>query len=112
MLLLLYHWYPTKYKNERGLIMNKLQLTEAVAAKVAGLTKKQSAEAVNAVLEAIAEALAAGDDVKITGFGGFEVKERAARTGRNPKTGETVEIPASKYVAFSAGSALKDKVNG
>ena len=62
--------------------------------------------------DVIAEALAAGDDVKITGFGGFEVKARAARTGRNPKTGETVEIPASKYVAFSAGSTLKEKVNG
>ena len=92
--------------------MNKLQLTEAVAAKATGLTKKQAAEAVNAVLDAITEALAAGDDVKITGFDGFEIKERAARTGRNPKTGEAVEIPASKYVAFGAGSALKDKVNG
>ena len=91
--------------------MNKLQLTEAVAAK-ADVSKKVAAEAVNAILDVIAEALAAGDDVKITGFGGFEVKERAARTGRNPKTGEAVEIPASKYVAFSAGSSLKDKVNG
>ena len=76
--------------------MNKLQLTEAVAA----------------VLDVITDALVAGDDVKITGFGGFEVKERAARTGRNPKTGEAVEIEASKYVSFSAGSALKEKVNG
>jgi DNA-binding protein HU-beta len=91
--------------------MNKLQLTEAVAAK-ADISKKVAAEAVNAVIDAIAEALAAGDDVKIAGFGGFEVKERAARTGRNPKTGEAVEIAASKYVAFSAGSSLKDKVNG
>ena len=91
--------------------MNKLQLTDAVAQK-AGMTKKDAAEAVNAVLDAIVESLAAGDDVKITGFGGFEVKERAARTGRNPKTGEAVEIAASKYVAFSAGSTLKDKVNG
>ena len=91
--------------------MNKLQLTDAVAAK-AGITKKEAAAAVNAVLDVVAEALAAGDDVKITGFGGFEVKERAARTGRNPKTGEAVEIEASKYVAFSAGSALKEKVNG
>jgi DNA-binding protein HU-beta len=91
--------------------MNKLQLTDAVAQK-AGITKKDAAEAVNAVLEVIAETLAAGDDIKITGFGGFEVKTRAARTGRNPKTGEAVEIPASKYVAFSAGSTLKDKVNG
>ena len=91
--------------------MKKLQLTDAVAAK-AGITKKDAAEAVNALIEVIGDALAAGDDVKITGFGGFEVKERAARTGRNPKTGETVEIPASKYVAFSAGSTLKEKVNG
>ncbi len=91
--------------------MNKLQLTDAVAAK-AEMTKKDAAAAVNAVLEVIADALAAGDDVKITGFGGFEVKARAARTGRNPKTGAAVEIPASKYVAFSAGSTLKEKVNG
>ena len=91
--------------------MNKLQLTDAVAAK-AGITKKEAAAAVNAVLDVVAETLAQGGDVKITGFGGFEVKERAARTGRNPKTGEAVEIPASKYVAFSAGSQLKDKVNG
>ena len=90
--------------------MNKTQLIDVVATKT-GLTKKAAEAAVNAVNDAIAEALAAGDDVKITGFGGFEVKERAARTGRNPKTGEAVEIPASKYVAFSAGSQLKDKVN-
>ena len=91
--------------------MNKLQLTDAVAAK-AQITKKEAATAVSAVLDVIAETLAAGGDVKITGFGGFEVKERAARTGRNPKTGEAVAIPASKYVAFSAGSTLKEKVNG
>jgi DNA-binding protein HU-beta len=98
------------YKKKRY-IMNKLQLTDAVAAK-AQITKKEAAAAVSAVLDVIAETLAAGGDVKITGFGGFEVKERAARTGRNPKTGEAVEIPASKYVAFSTGSTLKDKVNG
>lgn len=90
--------------------MNKLQLTDAVAQST-GMTKKDAAAAVSAVLDAIADALAAGDDVKITGFGGFEVKTREARTGRNPRTGEPVEIPASKYVAFSAGSVLKDKVN-
>jgi DNA-binding protein HU-beta len=98
-------------KKKEVLSMNKLQLTEAVAQK-AGIPKNKAAEAVNAVLDVIADALAAGDDVKITGFGGFEVKERAARTGRNPRTGEAVEIAASKYVAFSAGSSLKDKVNG
>ena len=91
--------------------MKKLQLTDAVAAK-AQMTKKDAAAAVDAVLEVIAEALASGDDVKITGFGGFEVKERAAREGRNPKTGEKVDIPASKCVAFTAGSTLKEKVNG
>lgn len=99
-------------KKKEGInTMNKLQLTEAVAAK-AEISKKAAAEAVSAVLDAIADALAAGDDIKITGFGSFEVKERAAREGRNPKTGEPVQIPASKYVSFSAGSTLKDKVNG
>ena len=91
--------------------MKKLQLIDAVAEK-ALLTKKDAAAAVDAVLDVIADALASGDDVKVTGFGGFEVKERAAREGRNPKTGEKVAIPASKYVSFSAGSTLKDKVNG
>lgn len=91
--------------------MKKLQLIDAVAEK-AQLTKKDAAAAVDAVLDVIADALASGDDVKVTGFGGFEVKERAAREGRNPKTGEKVAIPASKYVSFSAGSTLKDKVNG
>ena len=90
--------------------MNKLQLTDAVAQST-GMTKKDAAAAVSAVLDAIADALASGDDVKITGFGGFEVKTREARTGRNPRTGEPVEIPACKYVSFSAGSVLKDKVN-
>ena len=91
--------------------MKKLQLIAAVAEK-AQLTKKDAAAAVDAVLDVIADALASGDDVKVTGFGGFEVKERAAREGRNPKTGEKVAIPASKYVSFSAGSTLKEKVNG
>ena len=90
--------------------MNKLQLTDAVAQST-GMTKKDASAAVSAVLDAIVDALTSGDDVKITGFGGFEVKTREARTGRNPRTGEPVEIPASKYVSFSAGSVLKDKVN-
>ena len=101
----------TKFKRKRFKIMNKLQLTDALAQKT-NMTKKDAAEAVNAIIDVIAEALAAGDDVKVTGFGSFEVKSRAARVGRNPKTGEAVQIPASKYVAFSAGSLLKDKVNG
>ena len=89
--------------------MNKLQLTDAVAQST-GMTKKASAEAVSAVLDAITAALAAGEEVKITGFGGFEVKTREARTGRNPKTGEAIKIAASKVPAFKAGAALKDAV--
>ena len=91
--------------------MNKQQLIDAVAQSTS-MTKKDSASAVSAILDVITEALASGDDVKITGFGSFEIKTREARTGRNPKTGAPVEIPASKYVSFGAGSVLKDKVNG
>ena len=90
--------------------MNKTQLIEAVAAKT-DLTKKGAEAAVAAVLESIEDALAAGEKVQLIGFGTFEVKERAARTGRNPATGETIEIAASKYPSFSAGSALKAKLN-
>ena len=90
--------------------MNKTQLVEAVVEK-SGLKKKDAEAAVNAVTEAIAEALKAGDKVQLVGFGTFEVKERAAREGRNPKTGETIKIGASKRPIFSAGKALKDSVN-
>ena len=90
--------------------MNKTQLIDVVATKT-GLKKKDAEAAVNAVNEAIAEALAAGDKVQLIGFGTYEVKERAAREGRNPKTGETITIAASKAPVFSAGKALKDAVN-
>ena len=90
--------------------MNKTQLIEAVAAK-ADLKKKDAEAAVNAVTAAIAEALKAGDKVQLVGFGTFEVKERAAREGRNPKTGEKITIAASKHPAFTAGKALKDSIN-
>ena len=86
--------------------MNKQQLVDVVAQNT-GMTKKDSVAAVSAILDVITTALASGEDVKITGFGSFEVKTREARTGRNPKTGAPVEIPASKYVSFSAGSVLK-----
>ena len=92
------------------MIMNKTQLIDVVATKT-GLKKKDAEAAVNAVNEAIAEALAAGDKVQLIGFGTYEVKERAAREGRNPKTGETITIAASKAPVFSAGKALKDAVN-
>ena len=90
--------------------MNKTQLVEAVAEK-SKLTKKEAEAAVNAVTAVIADALKAGDKVQLVGFGTFEVKERAARDGRNPKTGETIKIAASKHPTFSAGKALKDSVN-
>ena len=90
--------------------MNKTQLIEAVAAK-ADIKKKDAEAAVNAMTAAIAEALKAGDKVQLVGFGTFEVKERAARDGRNPKTGEKITIAASKHPAFTAGKALKDSVN-
>ncbi|MBQ9086271.1 MAG: HU family DNA-binding protein [Clostridia bacterium] len=90
--------------------MNKTQLIDVVSVKT-GLKKKEAEAAVNATVEAIAEALKAGDKVQLIGFGTFEVKERAAREGRNPKTGETIQIAASKHPAFTAGKALKDSVN-
>ena len=90
--------------------MNKTQLIDAVAA--AGELKKKDAEvAVNSFIAAITDALKAGEKVQIVGFGTFEVKERGARTGRNPQTGETIEIAASKHPAFTAGKALKDAIN-
>ena len=90
--------------------MNKTQLIEAVAAKTE-LTKKDADAAVNATIAAVIEALKAGDKVQLVGFGTFEVKERAARTGRNPQTGATIEIAASKAPVFSAGKAFKDAIN-
>ena len=90
--------------------MNKTDLVNAVAA--AGFTKKDADKAVAAVFEAIEGALAKGDKVQLIGFGTFEVKDVAAREGRNPKTGEVIKIEASKKPAFSASKALKDSVNG
>ena len=90
--------------------MNKTELINAVAAK-AEISKKDAEKALAAVLGSIEDALKAGDKVQLIGFGTFEVKERAARTGRNPATGDTIKIAASKYPAFSAGKALKDKLN-
>lgn len=89
--------------------MNKADLINALAAKNE-ISKKDAEKAVNGVLDLIAEALKAGDKVQIMGFGAFEVKERAARTGKNPATGEAIEIAASKAVVFKAGKALKDSV--
>ena len=90
--------------------MYKSELIAAVAEK-ASLSKKDSEAAVNAALEAITAALQDGDKVQLVGFGSFEVKKRAARTGRNPRTKEAVEIPASQVPVFKAGKALKDAVD-
>ena len=90
--------------------MNKTQLVEAVAQK-SGLNKKDAEAAINAMTAAITDALKAGDKVQLVGFGTFEVKALAERTGRNPKTGEAMTIAASKKPAFAAGKALKDAVN-
>lgn len=90
--------------------MNKSELIDQVWDKTK-LPKKGCAAAVDAALTAIAEALGAGDDVKLVGFGTFEVKVRKERTGRNPKTREPVQIPAAKIPAFHPGKQLKDAVN-
>ncbi len=89
--------------------MNKTELVDAVAAN-ADIPKTVASKAVDAVLESVTETLAKGDKVTLIGFGTFEVRERSARTGRNPKTNEPMEIPATKVPAFKAGKKLKDAV--
>ena len=90
--------------------MNKNELISAVADQCS-MTKAQSGEAVEAVLETITGALKAGDEVRILGFGNFAVANRKATTARNPRTGETINVPASKAPKFKAGKALKDACN-
>ena len=89
--------------------MNKTELIALVAMK-AGLSKKDAEKALNAALESIASALQAEEKVQLVGFGSFETKTREARVGRNPKTGEEIQIPASKLPVFKAGKALKDQI--
>jgi DNA-binding protein HU-beta len=89
--------------------MNKTDLIQAVVEKT-GMTKKDSTKALEAVIDVISESLAKGDKVQLVGFGTFEVRNRKAREGRNPATGEKIKIKASKAPAFKAGKALKDKV--
>ena len=90
--------------------MNKNDLVSAVA-DAASLTKSDAGRAVDGVFDSIAGALKSGGDVRIVGFGTFSVRDRAARTGRNPQTGATIEIAAAKIPSFKAGKALKDAVN-
>ena len=89
--------------------MNKTELIAAVA-EMTDLSKKDADASVSAVLGAITDALKAGDKIQLVGFGTFEVRNRAAKQGRNPRTGETMTVPASKVPAFKAGKALKDAV--
>ena len=91
--------------------MNKNDLVAAVA-QATGTSKADAAKAVDGVFDAITGALKSGDSVQLVGFGSFSVANRAARQGRNPRTGETIQIAASKQPKFKAGKALKDAVNG
>lgn len=90
--------------------MNKQQLIDA-AADSADLSKNDMARALDAFLDTLTDALRAGEKISITGFGTFEVRDRAARTARNPQTGEAIDVAASRAPAFKAGKALKDAVN-
>jgi DNA-binding protein HU-beta len=90
--------------------MNKSELIDAMAAK-SGMKKTESAAALDAFIEAVGDALKNGDQVTLVGFGTFLVREREARTGRNPRSGETIKIAASRLPSFKAGKGLKDAVN-
>lgn len=90
--------------------MNKVEMVNAISIK-ADCTKKDAAKYLDAVVETITETLAKGEKISLVGFGSFEVVDREARTGRNPQTGKTIEIPASKAPKFKAGSKLKEIVN-
>ena len=89
--------------------MNKAELIKSIAEK-SGLTQKQADVALDGFIETVKETLAKGEDISLVGFGSFDVQERAARTGRNPATGEEIQIAASKAPRFKAGKALKDAI--
>ena len=91
--------------------MNKQELISAIAQN-AEISKADAGKALAATIDAITKAMAKGDKVQLVGFGTFEVRARAARTGKNPRTGEAIKIAASKVPAFKAGKALKDTING
>lgn len=90
--------------------MNKSELVDSIAEK-AQISKADATEALNAFIETVGQALENGDTVSLVGFGTFSVKDRKARTGRNPKTGEEIPIPASKVPSFKAGKLLKERTN-
>ena len=90
--------------------MNKSELVDAIASG-ADISKASAGRALDAMVDSITETLRKGDQVALVGFGTFSVKDRAARTGRNPQTGKTIEIPAARVPGFKAGKGLKDAVN-
>jgi DNA-binding protein HU-beta len=90
----------------------KADIVDYIADNVEGISKRQATEAFESAIEAICMHLEKGDRVQVPGFGSFSVSERAARTGRNPKTGESIEIAASKNIRFKPGKDLKDSLNG
>ncbi len=90
--------------------MNKAELISSIAEK-SGLTKADAGKALDALLESVTEGLTGGDRIALVGFGSWTVEERKARTGRNPRTGEEIQIPAKKVVKFKAGAGLTDAVN-
>ena len=90
--------------------MNKTQLIDKIAEN-ADITKASAGRAVDAIIEAVSDSLKSGDTVQLVGFGTFSVRERSARTGRNPQTGKEISIPAAKVPGFKAGKALKEAVN-
>jgi DNA-binding protein HU-beta len=102
--------YGAAFPIKKEADMNKAELIETVSTQ-SGLQKADATRAVEAVFDSITSALKSGDTVALLGFGTFVVKARAARAGRNPRTNETIQIPASKAPAFKAGKALKDAVN-
>ena len=93
----------------KGVTMNKSELINEISKSLE--SKKDAENAVNAIFDSIAEALSKGEEVRLVGFGSFKVNTRAARVGRNPKTGQEIKIPASKVPAFRPGKELKDTVN-
>jgi DNA-binding protein HU-beta len=101
--------YKFKVFNLKGFAMNKTQIIDAVSS-YANLNGAQSSRTVNAIIKAIQDKLAEGEAVNLIGFGSFEVKPRAARVGRNPKTGEPITLPAGKKVSFKASNFFRDQL--
>ena len=110
-MLLQYYRYLIYLANQGESSMNRKELIDALADKT-GFSKIDTERALSALLEVISDTLQKGDSISLVGFGSFEVRKRAARTGRNPKTGEELKIKASTVPAFKAGAALKAAVNG